>query len=74
MTTKYGMFIDHAYLKPGVPDGLSSSSKEEGGAAEEHGPVDRDHGLNMKCTVGKKGKVGVGSTHCTSRRHDPRPR
>jgi hypothetical protein len=59
MTTKYGMFLEHTYLRPGVPDLGKASS--DGGAAKqqdpEEGPKDREHGLNMKAPVAKTGKV-----------------
>ncbi len=62
MTTKYGMFKEHDYLRPGVPPGLASSSGSAGpasprGQQEEGVPQDREHGLNMKAPAAKTGKV-----------------
>ncbi len=60
MTTKYGMFKEHVYLKPGgVPVGLESTTGTAEGAPAEGHPEERDGGLNMKVTVGKSGKVSV---------------
>lgn len=63
--TKYGLFMEHVYLQPGVPDGLANTSRSQGEGGdtapppEDEGPKDRDHGLNMKATIGKMGKVSI---------------
>lgn len=45
-------------MKPGLPPGLASSDGGTAPAAEEEaGPQDREHGLNMKATVARKGKL-----------------
>jgi hypothetical protein len=82
MTTKYGMFLEHTYLRPGVPE-LGSKTSSDGGAKQqdpEAGPKDREHGLNMKAPVAKTGKVGghvLGTrepnhSHCDGRHSIPR--
>lgn len=59
MTTKYGMFLEHTYLKPGLPPVATAESAEAGKTDEDAGPKDRDHGLNLKATAPKTGKVSL---------------
>ncbi|KAG2495287.1 hypothetical protein HYH03_006560 [Edaphochlamys debaryana] len=64
--TKYGMFMEHVYLKPGNPPPPGMEPVEgapgEGSAGRtaspsaEIGTAQRDQGLNFKATVGRTGK------------------
>ncbi|GFH15210.1 uncharacterized protein HaLaN_11399, partial [Haematococcus lacustris] len=53
---KYGMLMDHTYLDPRPKPG--SAELRKGSTGE---PTDRDHGLNMKATIGRSGKLNDGT-------------
>ncbi|KAJ9522631.1 hypothetical protein QJQ45_019712 [Haematococcus lacustris] len=55
---KYGMLMDHTYLDPRPKPG--SAELRKGSTGE---PTDRDHGLNMKATIGRSGKVRLQLHH-----------
>ncbi len=54
--TKYGFFMEAAYLRPGGEPG-AAQSEEAAQGGEEQAAADRDHGLNLKVTAGRSGKV-----------------
>ncbi|GFR42114.1 hypothetical protein Agub_g2957 [Astrephomene gubernaculifera] len=63
MTTKYGMFMEHAYLTPSPPPVGGEEASEKGGSPKGSRPSSpdvgtqlRDHGLNFKATIGRIGK------------------
>jgi hypothetical protein len=58
MTDKYGLFAQPAYLRAGGSATSDASTRRKD--VDAAGPIDRDHGLNMKASIGKTGKVGAG--------------
>lgn len=58
MTTKYGMFKEHTYLRPGNSPFDKEAAASKGSAdGEAAGSADKDRGLNFKVSVCKTGKT-----------------